>query len=178
MDFQWRTQYHRTTSTLPTVIGIMGLFSVLMVVFLICSQRISMPGTAIDLPIFDNEELTPLVKTVVTVTAEGQLFYNARRLDSLEDFRQVLETLASQYQRKQEELRARVGQPETHPRGQGQPRQRPKVVFYVDQKAPLSTVTRLFDIARSAKFDAYLATSGASLRNSKNYAPALDEKSP
>ena len=41
MDFQWRTQYHRTTSTLPTVIGIMGLFSVLMVVFLICRSAFS-----------------------------------------------------------------------------------------------------------------------------------------
>ncbi|MGN0866268.1 MAG: biopolymer transporter ExbD [Oligosphaeraceae bacterium] len=163
MDFQWRTQYHRVTSTLPAVIGVLGLFSVLMVVFLICSQRVSLPGTAIDLPRFENEELTPLVKTVVTVTADGKLFYNAKRLDTLENFKEVLQELALKYQEAQAELPERSLE------------RRPKVVFYVDQNAPLSIVAQLFDIARGAKFDAYLATSGASLRNNKNYVPSLDE---
>ncbi len=163
MDFQWRTQYHRVTSTLPVVIGMLGLFCVLMVVFLICSQRVSLPGTSIDLPRFDNEELTPLVKTVITVTADGTLFYNASRLKDLEAFNKVLLDLAQKYQ----EGQAKLEEPS--------PERRPKVVFYVDQNAPLSTVTQLFDIARGAKFDAYLATNGASLRNNKNYVPSLDE---
>lgn len=161
MDFQWRTQYHRVTSTLPAVTGLLGLFSVLMVVFLICSQRVSMPGVPIDLPRFDNEEVTPVVKTVVTVTQEGRLFYNAKRLEGPESLHEVLRDLESRYgQGEGEGVRAAEGSR--------------VVVFYVDQNAPLSIVAKLFDIARGANFDAYLATSGASLRDGKNRVP-LDE---
>ncbi len=159
MDFQWRTQYHRVTSTLPAVTGLLGLFSVLMVVFLICSQRVSMPGVPIDLPRFDNEEVTPVVKTVVTVTQEGRLFYNAKRLEGPDSLHEVLRDLESRYGRG-EGGRAAEGSR--------------VVVFYVDQNAPLSIVAKLFDIARGANFDAYLATSGASLRDGKNRVP-LDE---
>lgn len=158
MYYLWRSKLSRgTPATYPVIVGLLGLFSVLMVIFLVCSQRISMPGTAIDLPRFDNEEITPVVKTVVTVTASGKLFYNAKLLDGIDDFHDVMQDLAARH--RAEESRV--------------------VVFYADRKVPLDMLAQLFDIARGVNFDAYLATSGASLRTGKNNAPATtpDDKS-
>lgn len=148
MYYHWRSHQNTLSSTLPTVIGLLGLFFVLLVVFLICSQKVSMPGAKIELPQFANEEVTPVVRTIVTVTAEGKLFYNAKLLNNAEELQTALK-----------------GREHTSER---------QVVFYADKNVPLETMAMLFDIARSLNFDAYLATSGESLRAAKNEVPHDD----
>lgn len=155
MYLQWRTKHGRTASTAPAVVGVLGVFLVLLVVFLICSQRVSMPGTAIELPRFSNEEMTPVVKDVVTVTKEGRIFYNAKRME-IDDFPKVMQKLAEKYK---DDRKDRV------------------VVFYADQNTPLKIMAELFDVARGADFDAYMATSGAGLKTGTNHVSHPDDNS-
>ena len=114
-----------------------------------------MPGTAIELPRFSNEEMTPVVKDVVTVTKEGRIFYNAKRME-IEDFPKAMQKLAEKYKNDRKD---RV------------------VVFYADQNTPLKIMAELFDVARGADFDAYMATSGAGLKTGTNHVSHPDDNS-
>lgn len=153
MFYQWRKNRKGTISNFPVVIGLLGLFFVLLTVFLISSQRIPLPGTTIELPKFSNEESTPVSKLVVTVTADGALFFNAQKLKDVGDLETALKDLSEDNQNRKNRI----------------------VVFYADQRVPLSTMAQLFDIARAHNFNAYLATSGDTLRAGKNNVPDDDE---
>ena len=152
MYYRWRLHRDTVPSTIPVVVGMLGLFAVLLVVFLICGQRVSMPGTSINLPRFDNEASNPVPKHVVSVTKGGDIFFNAEKLDT-DGLHNALN-----------ECKKKSGQEDW------------VVVFYADKEAPLGFIAKLFDIARGVEFNAYLATDGMTLRSTPSHAPAQDDK--
>ncbi|GEM_PF-7025992 len=152
MYYRWRSHRNSVPTATPVVVGTMGLFAVLLIVFLACSQRVSMPGTPITLPRFENEKSTPVPKKVVTVTKNGDIFFNAEKLKDTDALGQVLKN-------------AKKGKEDW------------VVVFYADKDTPLGFIAKLFDIARGADFNAYLATDGNSLRDTPSHVPAQDDKS-
>lgn len=155
MFYHWRTHRDSIPSTSPIAVGTLGLFVVLLIVFLVCSQRVSMPGTAIALPRFENEEMTPVPKMVVTVAKDGSIFFNAEKLKDTDALGEALKEAKKNFEDRKDWV----------------------VVFYADKDAPLGFIAKLFDIARGAEFNAYLATDGVSLRDTPSHVPAQDDKS-
>lgn len=146
MYYYWRTTRKLGTSAFSFAVGMVGMFTVISLIFLISTNLVSMPGTTVKLPAVAGAHYLTGEKLIVTVTADGKLFYNAEEV-SWNDFRVKLDNWVSE----------RAG------RGEGGNAEeydfsRPKIIVCADENVRMADWLKLAENARALGLDFILAS--------------------
>lgn len=79
--FSFHSTLRQRPSYFPSIIGIISLFFILLVCFLISNSIISWPGVTVELPQMNAVEISSADKLIVTIAGNGDIFFNGSKMD-------------------------------------------------------------------------------------------------
>lgn len=136
LSFTWTSNLDRRVSYFPSVVGLVSVFFILLIMFLISNSIVSWPGITVHLPQMDAVEISAADKLIVTITQEDDIFFNGLKIswDDLE-----------------RELGEKVRDSELgsmNVTGKKNTTRLPTIVVCADKQVRLESLARLMDIAR------------------------------
>jgi len=151
---QWTHSLKKSPDTFPTVVGLISLFFILIIIFMISNSVVFWTGTRVEtslsLPTVRSVELNVADKMIITITRSGELFFNEKSLDWHELQRELGERV-----RESRIAMAKVSgldhdhNPNAHIA--------PMVIVRADKNISYETISRVMDLARSLDLNVYLA---------------------
>ncbi|MFA6930197.1 MAG: biopolymer transporter ExbD [Lentisphaeria bacterium] len=151
---QWTHSLKKTPDSFPAVVGLISLFFILIIIFMISNSVIFWTGTRVEttlsLPAVRSVELNVADKMIITITRSGELFFNEKSLDWHELQRELGE-------RVRESRIAMAKVTGLHPEGERNGNVAPMVIVRADKNISYETISRVMDLARSLGLNVYLA---------------------
>ena len=151
---QWKHSLKKSPETFPAIVGLISLFFILVIIFMISNSVVFWTGTRVEtslsLPTVRSVELHVADKMIITITRSGEIFFNEKSLDwhelQIELGERVLESRIAM---------AKVSgvDPDRDLEGQIAP----MVIVRADKNIPYATISRVMDLARSLDLNVYLA---------------------
>lgn len=151
---QWTHSLKKTPDTFPTVVGLISLFFILIIIFMISNSVVFWTGTKVEtslsLPTVRSVELNVADKMIITITRSGEIFFNEKSLDWYELQRELGERV-----RESRIAMAKVSglDPDRNPKAHIAP----MVIVRADKNISYETISRVMDLARSLDLNVYLA---------------------
>lgn len=78
--YNWRSTQRSTIAGFPLTGGLIALFFILLVIVMISSSMVTLPGTRVKLPELTNVERHSVDRLIITVTEDSSLFFNGMKL--------------------------------------------------------------------------------------------------
>ncbi len=151
---QWTHSLKKSPETFPTVVGLISLFFILIIIFMISNSVVFWTGTRVEtslsLPTVRSVELNVADKMIITITRSGELFFNEKSLDWYELQRELGERV-----RESRIAMAKVSG--FNPDQPSNPQAAPMVIVRADKNIAYETISRVMDMARSLDLNVYLA---------------------
>lgn len=151
---QWTHTLKKSPDSFPTVVGLISLFFILIIVFMISNSVVFWTGTRVEtslsLPAVQSVELNVADKMIITITRSGEIFFNEKSLDWHELQRELGERV-----RESRIASAKVSgsDPEVERSGN----LAPMVIVRADRNISYETISRVMDLSRSLGLNVYLA---------------------
>jgi biopolymer transport protein ExbD len=144
----------KTPDFWPALIGLVNLFFILLIIFMINSNVIFWAGTPVEtslsLPGIRSEKLNIADKMIITIARPNEFFFNDKRLDW-----DRLQSELSQSVSKSREGMSNIA--DLSSSSSQSLELRPKVVLRADKNVSYETISQVLDLARSLNLDVFLA---------------------
>ena len=150
----WTHSLKKSPDTFPTVVGLISLFFILIIIFMISNSVVFWTGTRVEtslsLPTVRSVELNVADKMIITITRSGEVFFNEKSLDWHELQRELGERV-----RESRIAMAKVSG--LDPERDSNAHIAPMVIVRADKNISYETISRVMDLARSLDLNVYLA---------------------
>jgi biopolymer transport protein ExbD len=151
---RWTHSLKESPDTFPTVVGLISLFFILIILFMISNSVVFWTGTKVEtslaLPTVRSVELNVADKMIITITRSGEIFFNEKSLDWHELQRELGERV-----RESRIAMEKVSGLDSE-RDSGT-HIAPMVIVRADKNISYETISRVMDMARSLDLNVYLA---------------------
>ena len=160
---QWKHSLKESPTTFPTIVGLVSLFFILIIIFMISNSVVFWTGTRVEtslsLPTVGSVELQVADKMIITITRSGEIFFNEKSLDwhelQLELGERVRESHIGM-------SKIRGFDAERDPAANIAP----MIIVRADKNISYETISRVMDLARSLDLNVYLAADPPAAGNS------------
>lgn len=148
--YYWRSSQRSTISGFPVIGGLIAMFFILLVIVMISSSMVTLPGTRVKLPEITNVERHSVDRLIITVSEDSSLFFNGMKL-TLPQLDAELRKCASE--------NAEAADLATAGRSAGSPYGRKAmVVVCADRNLQLAQWLEIAEVIRNIGLDVYLVS--------------------
>jgi biopolymer transport protein ExbD len=152
---QWTHSLKKSPDTFPTVVGLISLFFILIIIFMISNSVVFWTGTKVEtslsLPTVHSVELNVADKMIITITRSGEIFFNEQSLDWHELQRELGERV------RESRIAMAKASGVSPDRLADTTQAAPMVIVRADKNISYETISRVMDLARSLDLNVYLA---------------------
>lgn len=157
MYYHWRSSQQEDSGAFIFCVGLVGMFLVIALIFLISANLVSIPGTTVTLPQIAGAHYQSGEKLIVVITADGKLFYNGEAVDK-NRFRERLDEWVKEHTVPSHGHQAADG-------GTAFGLSRAKIIVCADENVRMKDWLELVGVARESGLDFILASD---LQNGRN----------
>ncbi|MBO7741207.1 MAG: biopolymer transporter ExbD [Victivallales bacterium] len=151
--YNWRSTQRSTIAGFPLIGGLIALFFILLVIIMISSSMVTLPGTRVKLPEIANVDRLSVDRLIITVTEDSSLFFNGMKL--------TLPQLDAELRKCASESNDAAAQASAG-RGNGPYARKPMVVVCADRNLQMAQWLEIAEVIRNIGLDVYLASEAQS----------------
>ncbi|MFA6814828.1 MAG: biopolymer transporter ExbD [Lentisphaeria bacterium] len=150
----WKSNLTEHYSIFPSIVGVISLFFILLILFMISNSVVFWMGTKVEtsltLPTVNTVELNVADKLIVTIARSGQIFFNEKKMD----WHDLERELGERVRESRQSLANVLHKDSSSIKGFGRA---PMIIVRADKEIPYETIAKVMDLSRSLGLNVYLA---------------------